>query len=528
MNANLVLFSSIWVLPLLMSLVLGVVRSEKVARGLAVATAATVLFLSSWALAKDVVTHTFSRTEAMWAPTLLGIRYHLGIDGLSAVVLPVAAVVVLAVLCASPRKVLTNSLCRQILLTESLLLGVLLSLDLSILTLFWITSLWPLFRELRKRKEYGAARMMGLMGGLSSLPMVILLVLLWVQKAKTGAASETPFDLAALAQRQLADPLPDVLGGLVIAGALIRMGSFPFHLWFLSLSERAPTPLTLTAFATPLGLFVMTRIPMPLFPGLFVRAVPLLLWLGLISATYGAALALVQTDLRRLLGYFWMSQQGFLLAGIAALNAPGVSGALIHALGTVVVRTGLALLIGSILLRAGTTDMRRLGGLVRTAPQMAAGFLLLSVAAVGAPATLGFVSEDLLTQGLLEHHEIAALVVLLTTALNGIVLFQAFSRVFLGEAVATFSRPHAFLDLLPRERFVAVALFGMLLVGGLVPAPLLAVRTSVVEALHAIDKEKSPIDNLHGTPAHSDSRSSDVDHDQVKQRAAASTHTGHS
>jgi NADH-quinone oxidoreductase subunit M len=287
------------------------------------------------------------------------------------------------------------------------------------------------------------------------------------------------------------------------------MGCFPLHFWIVPLSERGPAPLVLTAFATPLGMFLMTRVTMPLFPELFTAAMPILLPLGLLTATYGAILAMAQYDLRRMLGYFWISQQGFLLAGIAAMNAPGVSGALIHAIGTVVVRTGLALLIGGIDARMGTTDVRRLGGLVRTAPRMATGFLLLAMAAVGSPGTLGFVSEDLIVQGLLDHHSIAAVTVLVTTALNGIVLFLAFQRVFLGDG-GTFgagplvSSPQ-FPDLLPRERWVAVALFGLLLAGGLLPAPLLAVRTSVVDALHGIEMPglADPQHEVHAAePAH--------------------------
>ena len=122
---------------------------------------------------------------------------------------------------------------------------------------------------------------------------------------------------------------------------------------------------------------------------------------------------------------------------------------------------------------------------------------------------LGFVSEDLIVQGLLEHHAIAAVMVLITTALNGILLFLAFQRVFLGEGLGLLATETTFPDLLPRERWVAVSLFGLLLAGGLLPAPLLAVRTSVVDALHDIEKPglHAPADSAaaldgHTAPAH--------------------------
>ena len=488
MKTDLWLMTLIWALPLGVSLAVRGRMLDRAVRPAAILTSTLVVLLSLWAFVRDGAEHAFARSEAVWAPVVLGIRYHVGIDGLSAVLLPVSAGIILGVLIAAPRRLMTSVLIRQILLTESLLLGVLVSLDLSILLLFWIASLLPLFGELRARGERGGARMMGILGVASSLPLMGFVLLLGVLRAKSGAAVQTPYDLIALAQRQIDDPLPNWLGGLVMMGALVRMGCFPFHFWIVPLSERGSAPLVLTAFATPLGLFLMTRVMMPLFPDLFMQAMPLLLPLGLLTATYGAILAMAQYDLRRMLGYFWISQQGFLLAGISSMNAPGVSGALIHAIGTVVVRTGLALLIGSIYARTGTCDVRKLGGLVRTAPRMATGFLLLGVAAVGTPGTLGFVSEDLIVQGLLDHHSFAAVIVLITTALNGILLFLAFQRVFLGDRAGNSSTENSFPDLLPRERWVAVALFGLLLAGGLVPAPLLAVRTSVVDALHDIEK----------------------------------------
>lgn len=504
METDLLLMTIIWALPLAMSLLLRGPRLDRAVRPLAIVTTALVVMLSLWAFVRDGSEHHFARSEATWAPMLLGIRYHVGIDGLSAVLLPVSAGIVLCVLLAAPRRLLTSVLIRRMLLTESLLLGVLVSLDLSILLLFWVSSLWPLLWDMYKRGERGGMRMMTILGVASALPMVVFVLLLGVFRAKSGAAVQTPYDLIALSQRQMTDPLPSWLGILVMIGALTRMGCFPFHFWIAPLSERGPLPLVLTAFATPLGLFVMTRVMMPLFPELFTQAMPVLLPLGLVTATYGAILAMAQHDLRRMLGYFWISQQGFLLAGVASMNAPGVSGSLIHAIGTVVVRTGLALLIGAIYARTGTCDVRKLGGLVRTAPRMATGFLLLGVAAVGSPGTLGFVSEDLIVQGLLDHHAIAAVMVLITTALNGILLFLAFLRVFLGEGLGQSATEMTFPDLLPRERWVAVSLFGLLLLGGLLPAPLLAVRTSVVDALHDIEKPglHAPADSAAEVDAH--------------------------
>ena len=151
MKTDLWLMTLIWALPLGMSLAVRGRMLDRAVRPAAILTSTVVVLLSLWAFVRDGAEHAFARSEAVWAPVVLGIRYHVGIDGLSAVLLPVSAGLILGVLIAAPRRVMTSVLIRQMLLTESLLLGVLVSLDLSILLLFWIASLLPLYGELRAR-----------------------------------------------------------------------------------------------------------------------------------------------------------------------------------------------------------------------------------------------------------------------------------------------------------------------------------------------------------------------------------------
>lgn len=486
MKIDLILITLLWVMPLVAALGVHFVGEAERARRVAIVASALVLALAGVVFFRDAADHAFARTEYSWAPVFFGIRYHVGVDGLSALLLPVTAGLVLAVLVAAPRLGFRASLARDILLTESLLLGVLVSLDALLLTVFWTLSLVPLLRSLSRSRAVGARAVFRITVLGSALPMALFVVGLVLTRATVGPTAETPFDLLALGQRVATDPLPDWLGILVLVGVLIRMGCVPFHLSMVALTG-APAPLVQCAYATPLGLFLLTRVAMPLFPTLCARAMPVLLPLGLLTAVYGAVLALAQSDLRRIVAYFWISQQGFLLTGISALNAPGVSGALLHAISAVVARTGLVLLVGAVLSRAGTADVRQLGGLVRTAPRMATGFLLLSTAAIGFPGTLGFVSEDLIAQGLLTSHLVAILIVLATTALNGIVLFWAFQRVFLGPLGRAVDGVVAFPDLLPRERLISVSLVGLLLIGGFAASPLLSIRQTVVDALHQID-----------------------------------------
>lgn len=520
MTANVWLISAVWAAPMLAAAVTRFLpdRRGPLARliaftsaALALAAAVILFFLDMG----DGALHAFARTDIPAAPIFLGLRYHVGVDGLSALLLPVTAGIGLGILLAAPRADLAPRALSRILVALGSILGVLVSLDALWLTLFWTLSLMPLYMALRGPSASAADRRARTAFKLvffgSNLPMLLFIALLALAPPMDGANPATldalhraPFDLLVLGQSGVLSHgrYGMLLGCLLLLGALSRMGCFPLHIWIPQLAERAPGPLALTSFATPLGIFVVTRVLLPLLPDLSARAMPILLPLGVVSALYGAVVALGQHDLRRMLGYFWISQQGFLLSGLATLTPEGASGALLHAIGTVVARTGLLLIAASVAARTGTSDVRRLGGLGSRAPLMAAAFLLLAAAAIGLPGSIGFVSEDLIAQGLLRTHPVASGAVLVATALNGIMLFRAYQRVFLAAPSVHVERTQSevFADLLPRERWVAVALIALLLAGGLLAPPLLAVRESVIEALHSAHLDV--IDGHNASPPH--------------------------
>jgi NADH-quinone oxidoreductase subunit M len=489
MSAELLLITAVWALPLLGALLARVYPSAsgRAPRRIAIGAAVASLLMAVGVFANDAGQHAYGRTDVPAAPILLGLRYHVGVDGLSALLLPITAVVGLCALVAAPRRDLDRRLASQILVSLGSILGVLVSLDALILAAFWTLSLVPVRMELLRRRERIAGAAFDLVFFGSSAPMLLFVGALAVLGRGEPALSGAPFDLGLLSQSAALTTgwRGNLLGGLVLTGALARVGCFPLHLWIPPLAERGPGPLGMAAFATPLGIFLVARVLLPIFPALCEGVMPVLLPLGLVTALYGAVVALGQHDLRRMLGYFWISQQGFLLSGLSAMSPEGVSGALLHAIGTVVVRTGLLVIAGAVAARVGTTDVRLLGGLVRRAPVMSTGFLVLAAAAIGLPGSIGFVSEDLIAQGLLRTHAIAAGAVLVATALNGILLIRAFQRIFLGPPSPHADPEKGFVDLLPRERGVVFALIGLLLAGGMAASPLLAVRGSVVDALHA-------------------------------------------
>lgn len=479
-----VILPLLWLLPLLAAAVVqGLLRDHRQQRALAIATSSVVFGLAVVLLVVNGSDHAFARDDVEAGPVFLSLHYHMAVDGLNAVLLPMTAAFALASLLCAPRSDLRGDTTARILVVEAALLGSFLSMDAALLSLFWIASMLPLWQDTRR----SGSRPLHVVMTMSLVATVVALLGAVALLANHGISLglRAPLDLIAISRADV--PPPALAGWLFLFAGLLRMGILPLHLWLTAAAARAPGYSAILALFTPLGSFALARVVIPLFPHVCEQFSSPLVILGTATALYGALLAVGQHDLRRVLGYFWVSQMGLVLAALAALNAPSVAGALMQAMSSVVEVGGLMLIALEVEARAGTTDMRLLGGLVRHAPRMATGFFLLSAAAVGFPGTISFVAEDLAIQGLLRQHPVAAGVLLIVTAINGIVLFKAGKRVFLGPPSPHTTALRSFEDLHGWEYLASVAMMGTLLVGGFMPEPLLAVRSGVVDALKRIE-----------------------------------------
>jgi NADH-quinone oxidoreductase subunit M len=478
---------ALWLLPILGAIFVRALSRSELARRVALTLLVLVFGMSIVVLASTEPQSLTHQSPALRAIAVNG----LGVDGLSAVLLPLVAALGITVLVAAPRRDLDAEMVSDLLLVVGATLGTLVSTNVVVLVVYWALSLTPL-RNAAGRSGAATVRSAVDFATIGSvLPMVIGIggraFVAW--QAHLGS----PLDIGALAvSRHSVGPMEPVFGGLVIAAVWVRMGMFPFHAWFAHVAEKGATPLVIPALASPLGSFVFARLGFALFPEVCEALEPLLLALASATAAYGSFLTLGQHALRRQIGYLLISLNGFVVVGLAARNAQSMSGALLHDVAAVVSCAGLLLLAWGIEARAGTSDMRRLGGLVQTAPRMAAGFLMLALALVGLPGTVTFVSEDLLFQGVLHDHSQITAVLAVCSAVNGISLVRSFKRIFLGPPTPQAPDLRRFQDLLPRERWAAVALVVSLLAVGLAPTPVLAIRHGVVESLRRTEMALTP------------------------------------
>jgi NADH-quinone oxidoreductase subunit M len=214
------------------------------------------------------------------------------------------------------------------------------------------------------------------------------------------------------------------------------------------------------------------------FPGVLHGVTPSVADLALFTAVYGAFLGLAQRDLRRAVGCLVMSQSALVFVGLECDNVEGVAGGLVLWITIGTAMTGLVLAVAAVHARVGPRKLDRFTGLAARAPWLAALFLILGLANVWLPGTIGFVGEDLLVHGVLAAFPGVGIAIILASALNGFNVLRAFTYVFLGPSPSDLP---AVGQLLPRERLALVGIVVLLVLPGILPGPFVALRASAAE-----------------------------------------------
>ncbi|MBK8251218.1 MAG: hypothetical protein IPK82_00930 [Polyangiaceae bacterium] len=284
---------------------------------------------------------------------------------------------------------------------------------------------------------------------------------------------------------------------LVLLGAWMRIGLFPFHGYVPVLFERSHPSKAAVAFVANPGMLILMRVLTESAWDLGISG-KVLMVVAAISGLYAAFLCIGQSDLLRAVGFQAVASTSMIVAGLCSREEAGAFGAILHATGSGLFVTGLALVAWGVKARLGTSPGTATPGIASAAPHAAAAFLLFGLAAAGFPGTLGFVSEELLLHGVIEHHPVTGTLIVLTTALSAIAMLRLFFLVFYG-APNTRGRSAAFaptvpIDLFPREKLAFGALLVVIFGLGVMPAPALSILHSVTDnsALHHQQSGETP------------------------------------
>lgn len=339
--------------------------------------------------------------QAPWIPAI-GATFHLRVDGLSVLLVTLTAFMIPICIAASwneiQEQVKEFHIC--LLLLETMMLGVFMAFDLLLFYLFWEAMLVPMVLLIGiwgtpSRRVYAAVKFLlfTLFGGVLMLAGILVLYV------KSGANT---FNLALLMEQ---GTLPQNLqlwlfGAFAIAFA-IKVPMFPFHTWLPDAHTEAPTAgsVILAGVLLKMGAYGFLRFCLPLFPDASFILGNFIALLSLIAIIYGACMAWVQTDIKRLIAYSSVSHLGFITLGIFTFNSIAIEGSILHMVNHGLSTGALFLLVGMIYERRHTRRMDDYGGLAKVVPSYSAFFLIALLASVGLPGLNGFVGEWLILLG---------------------------------------------------------------------------------------------------------------------------------
>jgi len=405
-------------------------EEESIHRGLGLFTTIVTFVVSLLILAGyDPAQPGFQlEVNKLWiAP--LGIRFHLGIDGISLwLVLLTTFLVPLTLL--SPQAIgIRNIRVREftiaMLVLETGMLGAFLALDLFVFYVFWELMLIPMYFIIGiwggERRLYAAIKFV-IYTLVGSLLMLVAILYLYVQfKAATGHFT---FDYTELSHLTLPyGPQLLCFGAFALAFA-IKVPIFPLHTWLPDAHVEAPTggSVILAGVLLKFGTYGFLRFALPLFPLAAAACAPIIVLLAVIGIIYGALMAYVQDDAKKLVAYSSVSHLGFVVLGIMTMTAPGVQGALYQMLAHGVSTGGLFLGVGLLYDRRHTRKLADYGGLWAKVPVFSAFFLVIVLASVGLPGLCGFVGEFMILLGTFTANK--------TWALTGLTGFFPMPKLF--------------------------------------------------------------------------------------------------
>jgi NADH-quinone oxidoreductase subunit M len=487
------LLSTLILLPVVGAVVVLLIspRRPELALPVAVATSLVTLGAAGWLLLEFRSGEAgFQFVEQVDLYRTWGVSWHLGVDGISLFLVVLTAFLFPIALAASTS--ITDRVrqyAASMLFLEAGIIGVFLALDLLVFFAFWEVMLVPMYFIIGiwggERRIHAAVKFF-IYTALGSALMLAGILFLGVLGG--GDAGPT-FDFVELLGADLSRSAQFWLFAAFGLSFAIKVPVFPFHTWLPDAHVEAPTAgsVILAGVLLKLGAYGLLRFNLTLFPEAAVDLVPVLAVLAVIGILYGAAVAIVQTDIKRLVAYSSVSHLGFVVLGIFALTTQGLQGGVIQMVNHGLTTGALFLLVGMIYERRHTREISEFGGLARVMPIFAGLFLFTAFASIGLPGLNGFVGEFLVLLGAYLSLPVYAVLAALGVVLAAVYLLWAYQRVFTGEVTKDENR--VLKDLGVREVAILAPLVLLIIGLGVYPKPALdRIEPSVQVVLDRIER----------------------------------------
>ena len=404
----------------------------------------------------------------------LGISYHMGIDGISLLLILLTTVLTVLCVLASWNAItvgVKGYFISMLLLTTGMI-GVFCALDLFLFYVFWEVMLIPMYFLIGlwggARRVYAAYKFVLFTMFGSLLMLVAILYLYFSYHAYAG---EYSFDLLKIMKMPIPyDPQIYLFGAFGLAFA-IKVPLFPFHTWLPDAHVQAPTAASviLAGVLLKMGTYGFLRFCLPLFPDATVAYLPYICVLSVIAIIYGAMVAMVQKDVKSLVAFSSVSHMGFVMLGMFALNVEGMSGSVLQMLNHGVSTGALFLIVGMIYERRHTRMIEDFGGLAKSMPVFSTYFMIVALSSIGLPFTNGFVGEFMILLGTWARNHTYAILGASGVVLAACYMLWMLQRVIFGKI--TNPENERLSDLSAREKLILVPIVVLIFWIGIYPKP---------------------------------------------------------
>ena len=504
------LLSIVTFLPLLGAVVLALLPTDDTVRikqfALGVASLGFVASLPLVLLWDDANAGMQFVEKVTWVKSL-GISWHMGIDGISLWLVMLTTFLGPIVILGSWTAVegRHREFFFQILALQTFMLGAFVAQNLAVFYLFWELMLIPMFFLIGiwggSERFYATVKFV-LYTVFGSMLMLVAIFYLYVEAH--DQLGRWTLEFADLYKLKMGTVTQSWLFGAFALAFAIKVPMWPLHTWLPDAHVQAPTAgsVVLAGVLLKMGTYGFLRLGMPILPNASDLFTPVIMGLSVIGIVYGALVAMVQTDIKKLVAYSSVSHMGYIMLGIFALNQQGVEGGILQMLNHGISTGALFLLVGVIYERTHTRNIWDYGGLAKILPVYTVIFIIVALSSAGLPGTNGFVGEFLTLfgafkwgylqaaagKGLVYSYGFVA-VAALGVILGAVYLLWMIERVFFGKPLQ--QRTKALQDLSRRELAVFVPLLVMIFWIGLYPKPFFdKMEPSVTAWIHQMEVGK--------------------------------------